>query len=105
MIRDDGVRVLYHRRAGLARNQWVLLGLRIRLATTWDSFVLRSRSSISTVADPAAPSQTRWWTLVVFAEPGDMVLLGAHSLEGMNLRIDLAKKELVPAGPIITAAA
>ena len=41
--------------------------------------------------------------LVVFAEPGDLVLLGVHSLEGMNLRIDPVRKELVPAGPVITA--
>ena len=43
--------------------------------------------------------------LVVFAEPGDMTLLGAHSLEGLNLKIDPVKKQLVPAGPVITAAA
>ena len=43
--------------------------------------------------------------LVVFAETGDMTLLGAHSLEGLNLKIDPIRKELVPAGPIITAAA
>ena len=41
--------------------------------------------------------------LVVFAEPGDMTLLGAHSLEGMNLKIDPVRKQLVPAGPVITA--
>jgi predicted aspartyl protease len=44
-------------------------------------------------------------TVVVFAQPGDMVLLGAHGLEGMNLRIDLVKKELVPAGPVPAAVA
>jgi len=43
--------------------------------------------------------------LVVFADPGDMTLLGAHSLEGLNLKIDPVRKELVPAGPVITAAA
>jgi len=43
--------------------------------------------------------------LVVFAESGDMTLLGAHSLEGLNLKIDPVRKELVPAGPVITAAA
>jgi predicted aspartyl protease len=42
---------------------------------------------------------------VVFAEPGDMTLLGAHSLEGMNLRVDLKQKRLVPAGPVPAAAA
>ena len=43
-------------------------------------------------------------TIVVFAEPGDMVLLGAFGLEGLNLRIDLGRKELVPAGPVPAAA-
>jgi len=42
---------------------------------------------------------------VVFAEPTDLVLLGAHGLEGLNLRIDLGRKELVPAGPVPAAAA
>jgi predicted aspartyl protease len=42
---------------------------------------------------------------VVFAEPGDLVLLGARSLEGLNLRIDPMRKILIDAGPIVTAAA
>jgi predicted aspartyl protease len=42
---------------------------------------------------------------VVFANPGDMILLGAHSIEGMNLRVDLSTKTLVPAGPVPAAAA
>ena len=40
---------------------------------------------------------------VVFALDGDMVLLGAHGLEGLNLRVDLGRKELVPAGPVPAA--
>jgi predicted aspartyl protease len=46
---------------------------------------------------------TRTSDEVVFAEPGDMVLLGAHTLEGLNLRIDLNAKQLVPAGPVPAA--
>ena len=42
---------------------------------------------------------------VVFAEPNDLVLLGAHGLDGLNLRVDLGRKELVPAGPVPAAAA
>jgi predicted aspartyl protease len=42
---------------------------------------------------------------VVFAEPGDLILLGARSLEGLNLRIDPRRRKLVPAGPIIAAVA
>ena len=44
-------------------------------------------------------------TIVVFADEGDMVLLGAIALEGMNLRVDLARRELVPAGPVPVAVA
>ena len=44
-------------------------------------------------------------TIVVFAEVGDMVLLGALGLEGLNLRVDLGRKELVPAGPVPAASA
>jgi predicted aspartyl protease len=36
---------------------------------------------------------------VVFGEPGDLILLGARSLEGLNLRVDPARKRLVDAGP------
>ena len=43
--------------------------------------------------------------VVVFADESDMVLLGAHGLEGLNLRVDLGRKELVPAGPVPAAAA
>ena len=43
--------------------------------------------------------------IAVFALPGDMILLGAHGLEGMNLRVDLVRRELVPAGPVPAAAA
>lgn len=43
--------------------------------------------------------------IAVFAQQGDMILLGAHGLEGMNLRVDLVRRELVPAGPVPAAAA
>jgi len=42
---------------------------------------------------------------VVFAELGDMILLGARSLEGLNLRVDTRTKQLVDAGPIVAAVA
>ncbi|MGQ0538733.1 MAG: retroviral-like aspartic protease family protein [Gemmatimonadaceae bacterium] len=42
---------------------------------------------------------------VVFAEPEDMVILGARSLEGMNLRVDALTKRLIPAGPILAVMA
>jgi len=47
------------------------------------------------------------WTLdeVVFGEPGDVVLLGSRSLEGLNLRVDPVSKRLIDAGPAPAAAA
>jgi predicted aspartyl protease len=36
---------------------------------------------------------------VVFGEANDLVLLGARSLEGLNLRVEPATKRLVDAGP------
>lgn len=40
---------------------------------------------------------------VVFAEKGDLVLLGARTLEGLNLTVDPARKKLVAAGPVPAA--
>jgi predicted aspartyl protease len=41
---------------------------------------------------------------VVFAEKGDLLLLGARSLEGLNLQVDPRQKRLVAAGPLPAAA-
>jgi predicted aspartyl protease len=44
-------------------------------------------------------------SVVVFGQPDDMTLLGAIGLESLNLKLDLARRELVPAGPMPVAAA
>jgi predicted aspartyl protease len=36
---------------------------------------------------------------VVFGEPGDLVLLGARTLEGFGARVDARRKRLVASGP------
>ena len=41
---------------------------------------------------------------VVFAEKGDLLLLGARTPEGLNLTIDARRKKLVAAGPLPAAA-
>jgi predicted aspartyl protease len=41
---------------------------------------------------------------VVFAEPGDLSLLGSRTLEGLNVRVDPVSKRLVDAGPAPAAA-
>ncbi len=40
---------------------------------------------------------------VVFAEKGNLLLLGARTLEGLNLTVDPQKKKLVAAGPLPAA--
>jgi predicted aspartyl protease len=42
---------------------------------------------------------------VVLAQPGDLTLLGARTLEGFNAVVDLRRKRLVAAGPMPAAAA
>jgi predicted aspartyl protease len=42
---------------------------------------------------------------VVFGEPGDLVLLGARTLEGLNFRVEPTTRQLVDAGPVSAAAA
>lgn len=42
---------------------------------------------------------------VVFGEPGDLTLLGVRSLEGLNLRVDVIRKQFIDAGPVPAAIA
>ena len=41
---------------------------------------------------------------VVFGEESDFTLLGVRSLEGLNLRLDVVRKQLVDGGPILAVA-
>ena len=42
---------------------------------------------------------------VVFAQQGDLALLGSRALEGMNVHVDARRKRLVAAGPVVAATA
>ena len=42
---------------------------------------------------------------VVFAEDSDFPILGVRSLEGLNLRVDPVRKQLVDAGPMLAVSA
>ncbi|MBI4231457.1 MAG: hypothetical protein HY608_11520 [Planctomycetes bacterium] len=42
---------------------------------------------------------------VVFATPRDIPILGARTLEGLNVRVDAARKRLVASGPMPAAGA
>jgi predicted aspartyl protease len=48
-------------------------------------------------------AQTSTPDLVVFAERGDLILLGARTLDGLNLRIDVVARRLVYGGPVPAA--
>jgi len=41
---------------------------------------------------------------VVFAQPGDLAILGAHTIEGFGAVVDPRRKKLVAAGPFSAAA-
>ena len=58
-----------------------------------------SGSAIVHVAERKAADE------VIFGEPGDLVLLGARSLEGLNFRIEPLARRLVDAGPAPAATA
>jgi predicted aspartyl protease len=38
---------------------------------------------------------------IVFAQKGDLLLLGARTLEGLNLTVDSRRKKLVASGPLL----
>ena len=40
---------------------------------------------------------------IVFAQDGDLQLLGARTLEGLNVKVDSPNKRLVASGPLIAA--
>ena len=42
---------------------------------------------------------------VVFGQPGDLVLLGSRTLEGLNFRVEPVTEQLVDAGPAPAAVA
>lgn len=69
---------------------------RVEHFVTADGRVLARELGFAIVHDAGARTSDD----VVFAEGGDMTLLGAHTIEGMNLRVDLKQKRLVPAGPV-----
>lgn len=98
MIVDTGSEYTWIAEERLARLD--VAPVRIDRFETADGRILERRVGFAMLyaGGRSAPS------VVVFAQPGDLVLLGAHGLEGLNLRVDLGRKELVPAGPVPAAA-
>ena len=65
------------------------------------SFVMANGAVVTRSAGFAVLRVGQSFTIdeVVFAEPGDLALLGARSLDGLNLTVDTARKRLAAAGP------
>ena len=71
-----------------------------------DTFLLASGQEITRSVGFALIRLNQRFTVdeVVFAEPGDLPLLGARTLEGLNLTVDSARRRLVGGGPRPAAA-
>ena len=69
------------------------------------SFVLANGQQVTRSVGFAIIRLDKYFTIdeVVFAEPGDLQLLGARTLEGLNLTVEPGRKRLVAAGPIPAA--
>lgn len=68
-------------------------------------FIMANRQSITRSVGFAIIRLDQYFTIdeVVFAEKGDIPLLGARTLEGLNLTVDPKRKKLVAAGPLLAA--
>jgi predicted aspartyl protease len=69
------------------------------------TFVLANGQQVTRSVGFAIIQVDRFFTIdeVVFAETSDLLLLGARTLEGLNLTIDSARRRLVAAGPVPAA--
>lgn len=70
-------------------------------------FVMANGQQVTRSVGFAIIRLDRFFTVdeVVFAEKGDLALLGARTLEGLNLTVDSRRKRLVAAGPLPAALA
>jgi predicted aspartyl protease len=68
-------------------------------------FVLANGQEVTRSVGFAIIRLDKYFTIdeVVFAEPGDLQLLGAHTLEGLNLIIEPGRRRLIAAGPLPAA--
>jgi predicted aspartyl protease len=68
-------------------------------------FVLANGQEVTRSVGFAIIRLDKYFTIdeVVFAEPGDLALLGARTLEGLNLIVEPTRRRLVAAGPLPAA--
>ena len=69
------------------------------------AFVMANGQTVTRTVGFAVIRVNKAFTIdeVVFAQKGDLQLLGARSLEGLNLRVDSRQKKLVAGGPLPVA--
>jgi predicted aspartyl protease len=69
------------------------------------TFVMANGQKITRSVGFAIIRYDKFFTVdeVVFAEKGDLLLLGARTLEGLSLTVDSRQKKLVASGPILAA--
>ena len=69
------------------------------------SFVMANGTVVTRSVGFAVIRVSQYFTIdeVVFAEKGDLILLGARTLEGLNLVVSPTRRKLVAAGPIPAA--
>lgn len=69
------------------------------------AFVLANGQTVTRSVGFAIVRLDKYFTIdeIVFAEPGDLVLLGARTLEGLNLTVEPVRRRLVAAGPLPAA--
>jgi hypothetical protein len=66
------------------------------------AFVLANGQEVTRSVGFAIIRFDKFFTIdeIVFGEPGDLQLLGARTLEGLNLVIEPSRRRLVAAGPL-----
>ena len=86
--------------------KWALERLGIQREKKHVAFVLANGQQVTRSVGFAIIRLDKAFTIdeVVFAEPGDLLLLGARTLEGLNLAVEPGRKKLVAAGPLPAAA-
>ena len=69
------------------------------------SFIMANGQIVTRSVGFAIVRYDKFFTVdeVVFAEKGDLPLLGARTLEGLSLTVDSRRKKLVASGPILAA--
>ena len=68
-------------------------------------FILANGQEVTRSVGFAIIRLDKYFTIdeVVFAEPGDLALLGARTLEGLNLTVEPVRRRLVASGPLPAA--